>query len=151
MSEFDTELNKFFSEFGIAKKMVLSTSENDVVSSRMMSVVLIDGIFYFQTDITMRKYSQIMANPNVALCIDNIQIQGVCKEIGKPLENEAFASTFEKCYKGSYDAYSLLKNERLFAVKPVFIERWQYLNKLPFIETFDLNERSYKFLRYIGE
>lgn len=151
MNEFDIKLNKFFSEFGIGRRMVLSTSENNVVSSRMMSVVLIDGVFYFQTDITMKKYSQIMANPNVALCIDNIQIQGVCEEIGKPLENEDFASTFEKCYKGSYDTFSSLKNERLFAVKPVFIERWVYVRKGLFIETFDFNTRRYKFFRYIGE
>lgn len=38
----------------------------------MMSVVLINGVFYFQPDKTFRKYEQIKDNPNVALCIDNI-------------------------------------------------------------------------------
>lgn len=130
--------------------MVLSTSENNRVSSRMMSVVQIDGIFYFQTDITMNKYHQIIANKNVALCIDNIQIEGICEEIGHPLKNDAFCDVFKECFKGSYDAYSSLKNERLFSVKPLHIECWIYKGAVPYIETFDMNSKQYSFNRYSG-
>lgn len=150
MSEFEIELNRFFQEFGISRKMVLSTSENDIVTSRMMSIVLINGVFYFQTDITLKKYGQIKGNANVALCIDNIQIQGVCKEVGRPLDNKEFASVFEKCFKGSFDAFSALENERLFAVTPVFIECWQYVDGKPFIETFDIANCEYYLSRYIS-
>ena len=116
MNTFSDKFEAFLSDFGKGRKMVLSTSENDIVSSRMMSVVQIDGVFYFQTDITFRKYRQLSANPNVALCIDNIQIEGICEEIGQPLQNALFCERFEECFKGSYDAYTSLKNERLFAV-----------------------------------
>ena len=141
----------FLSEFGKGKKMVLSTSENDRVSSRMMSVVLINGLFYFQTDVTLAKYRQLKSNPNVALCIDNIQIEGMCEEIGHPLQNTAFCECFQQCFKGSYDAYTALKNERLFVVKPTFIERWVYKDGAPFIEHFDVEEQKYEINRYIGE
>lgn len=67
MSLFDDKYSAFLTEFGHGRKMVLSTSENNRVSSRMMSVIQIDGSFYFQTDITMRKYHQIKSNRNVAL------------------------------------------------------------------------------------
>ena len=147
---FFDKLKLFFSYFGKGRKMVLSTSEGGRVSSRMMSVVLIDGIFYFQTDITMKKYRQITANSNVALCIDNIQIEGVCEEIGHPLQNAEFCNVFQECFKGSFDAYSSLKNERLFSVKPVYIERWVYKDAVAYIETFDMNGRKYSFDRYIG-
>ena len=130
--------------------MVLSTSEGGRVSSRMMSVVLIDGIFYFQTDITMKKYRQIIANSNVALCIDNIQIEGICEEKDHPLKNAEFCNVFQECFKGSFDSYSSLKNERLFSVKPVYIERWVYKDTVAYIETFDMNGRQYSFDRYIG-
>lgn len=151
MTDFEIKVYHFFKDFGITRKMVLSTSENDIVTSRMMSIVLIDGVFYFQTDISLKKYAQIKANPNVALCIDNMQIQGVCEEIGRPLDNKEFASTFEKCYKGSFDAFSGIENERLFSVKPVFIERWVYINKKMFIETFDFDDKKYKLTRYFAE
>lgn len=69
MDNFPDKIQSFLSDFGKGRKMVLSTSENDKVSSRMMSVVQINGFFYFQTDIKLRKYHQLMANNNVALCI----------------------------------------------------------------------------------
>lgn len=123
MSTFFYEYEKFLFDFGKGRKMVLSTAEDNIVSSRMMSIVLINGIFYFQTDITFKKYHQLSKNCNVALCIDNIQIEGICKEIGHPLNNASFCNQFQKCFRGSYDAYTSLKNERLFIVKPTYIER----------------------------
>ena len=150
MSLFDDKYNAFLIEFGHERKMVLSTSENNRVSSRMMSVIRIDGSFYFQTDTTMRKYRQIKSNRNVALCIDNIQIEGVCEEEGHPLDNGQFCNLYQKCFQGSFDAYSSLKNERLFVIKPVFLERWIYSNGVPYIETFDVENREYNYRKYIG-
>ncbi|MBQ8515449.1 MAG: pyridoxamine 5'-phosphate oxidase family protein [Ruminococcus sp.] len=149
----NTFLNKFqalLSDFGKGRKMVLSTSENNIVSSRMMSVVQINGIFYFQTDVTFKKYRQLSNNHNVALCIDNIQIEGICEEMGHPLQNSLFCDCFQECFKGSYDAYTMLKNERLFAVKPTYIERWTYEDGIPYLETFDINVQAYKISPYVG-
>ena len=149
----NTFLNKFqalLSDFGKGRKMVLSTSENNIVSSRMMSVVQINGIFYFQTDVTFKKYRQLSNNHNVALCIDNIQIEGICEEMGHPLQNSLFCDCFQECFKCSYDAYTMLKNERLFAVKPTYIERWTYEDGIPYLETFDINVQAYKISPYVG-
>lgn len=131
--------------------MVLSTSEGNRVSSRMMSVVQLDGVFYFQTDRTSHKYHQIVCNHHVALCIDNMQIEGVCEELGHPLEYDPFCDIFQKCFKGAYDAYSSLKNERLFAVKPTFIQQWIYQESIPYIETFEINTQAYKIHKYVSE
>lgn len=143
-------LQEFYEGFGSGKKMVLSTSQNNKVSSRMMSVVLIDGVFYFQTDKTFRKYEQIKDNPNIALCIDNIQVEGVCLEIGHPSNNKEFCTVFEACFKGSYEAYSSLENERLFVVKPTYIEKWEYKDGKPFIEILDIENKVYKNIEYEG-
>ncbi len=148
---FFEKYNDFLAEFGKGKTMVLSTSDDNIVSSRMMSVVLIDGLFFFQTDVGFKKYKQLIANPNVALCIDNIQIEGAAKELGLPIENQRFCECFKECYKGSYEAYTGLKNERLFVVQPVYIERWIYKEKVPCIETFDLIEKEYQIRKYVGE
>ena len=149
--QFHEKYSAFLAEFGHGRKMVLSTSENGRVSSRMMSVVRIADEFFFQTDTEFRKYRQLRANKNVALCIDNIQIEGLSDEVGHPLENSGFCEVFKNCFKGSYDAYTALRNERLFAVKPLFVERWIYDGGIPYIETFDIVNEHYSCEKYMGE
>ena len=150
MEQFSEKLRQFFADFGKCRKMVLSTSENDRVSSRMMSVIQINEEFYFQTDKELRKYHQLSVNSNAALCIDNIQIEGICEEKGHPLDNADFCALFRDCFRGSFDAYTALKNERLFVFRPLYIERWIYNDSVPFIEVFDINEQRYSFERYMG-
>ena len=150
-SVFCNKFEEFLADFGKARKMVLSTVYNNAVSSRMMSVVQINGLFYFQTDINLRKYRQIKSNNSAALCIDNIQVEGICKEIGHPLDNSLFCKAFEESFKGSYDAYTGLRNERLFCLKPVYIERWIYKSGIPYIEVFDMNIQKYSLTQYSGE
>ena len=58
-SALNYEVVNFYKELGESKKMVLSTSLNDVVTSRMMSIVVLNKKIYFQTDRTFRKYKQI--------------------------------------------------------------------------------------------
>ena len=150
MPDFNEKLDAFLSDFGKGRKIVLSTSEKGRVSSRMMSVVQIDGAFWFQTDKTMRKYHQLTVNRNAALCIENIQIEGICKEMGHPLANAVFCSIYQECFKGSFDAYSSLQNERLFVLKPLYIERWVYRDGVPYIEVFDPENCQYSCNRYSG-
>lgn len=151
MNEFLNKYNDFLSVFNKGKTMVLSSCEDNKVSSRMMSIVCIDGLFYFQTDKKFRKYRELIHNPYVALCIDNIQIEGVCKEIGHPMSNAQFCSEYEKNFSISFKMYSSLKNERLFEVSPRFVERWLYIDSVPFIETFDVENQVYKLSRYESE
>ncbi len=151
MDAFAEQYRAFLAEFGAGRKMVLSTAENGSVSSRMMSVVQISGAFFFQTDRTLRKYRQLTRNPQIALCIDNIQIEGVCAELGHPLDHAAFAAAFRQQFRGSFDAYTALKNERLFTVRPTFIERWIYRDAVPYIERFDIEHQQYSLAAYQGE
>ena len=150
MHMFKDNFESFLAEFSKGKTMVLSSSLNDKVSSRMMSIVCIKGLFYFQTDKTFRKYNQLISNPNVALCTDNIQITGICKEIGHPLENSLFCSTYKACFSGSFTKYSTLKNERLFVVTPTYVERWIYMDSVPFIEIFVIEKQEYVLTKYEG-
>lgn len=148
--EFQEEYTKFYKEFGESKKMVLSTSLNDIVTSRTMSIIVLDEKLYFQTDKTLRKYRQLKGNPNVSLCIDNIQIEGECEEVGIPLENTEFSNAYKKYFLSSYTSYTSLKNERLFVVIPTFIERWLYIGSDPYIEIFDVANKHYSLSQYVG-
>lgn len=149
MGRFEKQYALFWQELGESGRMVLSTSLNDVVTSRMMSIVTVGERLYFQTDKAFRKYEQIKANPYVALCMDNVQIEGICSEIGKPSENGEFVCAYKKHFPSSYERYSMLEMERLFAVTPVFIERWRYLGGNPYIEIFDVKNKQYRLAEYM--
>ena len=47
--------------------------------------------------------------------------------------------------------YTSLKNERLFEVTPTFIERWLYIEGVPYIETFDIPNKRHRLTQYFGE
>lgn len=143
MSDFESKCRILFDDIGDHKTMVLSTSLNDKVTSRMMSIVLIGGKFYFQTDFNFRKYKQIMQNSNVALCADNAQIEGICKQHGIPYDFPKFCELYREHFSVAYDLYSSLESERLFAVEPTYIQRWIYKNGKPFVECFDFINRIY--------
>ncbi len=146
---FEEKLNALYAEFANNKNMVLSSVYDNKVSSRMMSMVFINGRFYFQTDRKFRKYKQIISNPNVALCADNIQVEGVCAEIGRPSEHIQFIEVFKTNYEGSYKKYSSLKDEVLFEITPDYIQRWLYIDGNPYIEKFNLISKSYVIERYV--
>lgn len=130
--------------------MVLSTSLQDKVTSRMMSIVQMNGLFYFQTDRTSRKYDQLIGNKQVALCIENIQIEGICNVLGHPLENHAFCTLYKEHFSSAFEKYSALSNEILFAVTPSYIERWVYKDGIPFVEMFDMETKVYHLHEYKG-
>lgn len=149
--DFETAVLKFWQEFGDGRTMVLSASLHDIVTSRMMSVVAVDRCLYFQTDTQSGKYKQLKGNPHTALCIDNIQIRGICVETGHPAQDPAFCAMYEKCFPGSFRRYTNLKSERLFRFEPAFIERWIYLEGEPYIETMDLGRKVYDLRKYNAE
>ena len=141
---YEKKLSELFRTIGKTRKVVLSTSCDNRVTSRMMSFVIFDNKFYCQTDKTFLKYQQIKTNPNVALCIDNIQVEGIAKNIGKPLENKKFISLFKQHYKTSYEIYSFLENEILLEIEPIFIGVWTYKDFIPVREFYNLKTKEIK-------
>lgn len=140
-NDYDEASSSFWNSFGNGRHMVLSTAFCDRVSSRMMSVVNIDGCLYFQTFRTSRKYEQLKKNAHVALCCDNIQIEGSAEESGHPLDNLAFCTAFREKYPSSYDYYTSLECEVLYRVRVSRIERWVYKDGRQFLEVFDPERR----------
>lgn len=148
LETFDMKSTLLFHQLGKHNHMVLSTSLNDKVTSRMMSVVIADKLFYFQTDRNFRKYEQLKKNPNVSLCLENIQIEGVCKEIGHPLDYPFFCHLFKECYPGSYEKYSSLPDEIVFEIRPLYIQKWSYVDGEPYIESYDFYNKKYNNIHY---
>ncbi|MEI6287764.1 MAG: pyridoxamine 5'-phosphate oxidase family protein [Bacillota bacterium] len=114
-------------------KMVLATSKNDRVTARTMSVVNFGLTIYFQTDSEFLKYEQMLTNPNVALCFDNVQIEGKVYNEGRSYaeKNEFFREQYRKIHPGSFAAYSHLQTTVLFRVEPQLVTLWKYQDGKP--------------------
>jgi uncharacterized pyridoxamine 5'-phosphate oxidase family protein len=144
---------------GENKILVLATSSDNRVTARSVSCIVTGKKVCFQTDKAFLKYKQIIKNQNVALCTENIQIEGIAKIKGHPLteENKDFAEKYKKYYKSSYDNYSHLENEAVIEVEPTYITLWKYENGQPYRDFLDVKaEKAYRqyydtrFQKYIG-
>ncbi|HBE79558.1 MAG TPA: pyridoxamine 5'-phosphate oxidase [Firmicutes bacterium] len=126
------------------KLMVLATSFENRVTARTMSIINKGITIFFQTDKNFIKYQQIERNPNVALCIENIQIEGIAKIKGHPYENSFFTDTFKIKHKGSYENYSHLTDEIVIEVEPHFITFWKYneTDRKPYRDFINVRERK---------
>lgn len=141
--------NEIYAKLNGKLIMVLATSYQNKVYARNMSCVVIDKKIYFQTDKTFAKFDQMLNNPNVALCVDNLQIEGVATLKKHPFdeENKRFLEVFKAYHKGSYEKYSQMKNEIVVEVKPTLITLWKYEDGQPCREY--LNYTSNKAYREI--
>lgn len=145
MGAYQDQHAKVYQKLGKAKQMVLATSFEGRTTARMMSCVVFDGCFYFQTDRTFLKYKQMRGNPSVALCFDNIQIEGLAEQLGHPLAecNAVFAAAYQQAYPGSYAAYSGIETEVLFRVEPILITSYEYENHEPVMKVISCKEEIY--------
>ena len=129
------------------KVAVLATSSCDKVTARSVSYIILNSRIYFQTDKTFLKCEQMIKNPNVALCIDNIQIEGSAKIKGHPFaeENRAFIEEFKKVHYGSFNAYSHMENEVVVEIEPISIILWKYEEGKPLRDFLVLRDkRAYR-------
>lgn len=143
MTDFEVTTKELFENLGQGKIMTLATGDEGRISARSMSVCVFDNKFYFQTDRRFLKFTQIQNNPNVALCCENISVEGRAMRIGKPLEHSRFCEIFKKLFNGSFNAYSSHENEVLFEVEPTLIKTWIYENSYPYVENFDFEKLTY--------
>ncbi len=139
--------NEIYNIIGEKAFLVLSTSYKDRVTSRTMSFILIDKKFYFQTDNSFLKFEQIKNNPNVSLCMDNIQIEGVAKILGHPFQekNKEFLKHYKNSFLSSFNNYSSLDREVVISIDPIFITLWKYEENKPLRDFLDVkNKNAYR-------
>jgi general stress protein 26 len=75
---------------------VLPTSKGDMVRAGMMRIISKGLKVYCFTDMNSRKYKQIESNPNVALVVQNIQIEGQAALKGKPANEASFLEAYKE-------------------------------------------------------
>ena len=125
------------------KHIVLATCLNDEPTARTVSHIILDNKIYFQTDIKFDKCMQIEENNNVALCLDNYQIEGTAKILEHPLneKNERFLNKFKQVHENSFKEYSTLEDEVVIEINPIFIKIWKYIDNKPYIEYLNIIDK----------
>lgn len=94
-NNYEIKYNDILKQIGNHAKIVLATSHNDRVSARKMQL-----------------YAETFN-----------QIEGICKKIGHPLDYQDFYHDYKTYFLSAYENYSHLKNEKLFIIKPTFIQK----------------------------
>jgi uncharacterized pyridoxamine 5'-phosphate oxidase family protein len=136
---------KVFEDLKQKRLMVFASCAEQKVTARMMSVIHHNQKIYFQTGANSVKFEQLSNNPNAALCIDNVQIEGTARDLGHVLnpENSFFAETYSQIHPGSFKLYSHLSFNRLIEITPHFITLWKYdADGKPFQDFIDLDNKN---------
>ena len=110
-----------------AKKIVLSTCSNNRVTSRVVDCACHDKTIYFLTWSHHTKCTQIKENPNVALCYENLQIEGVAEIKGNPLleTNKAHSNKYREKQPEIYDEYVKYNGMVIVKVDIGSIHSWE--------------------------
>jgi general stress protein 26 len=118
------------------KIAVLSTAADNRVTSRPMSFIRLGNELYFQTDERFLKIGQIKKNKNVAVCLENIQMEAEAEIRGHsslPVNRE-FVEKYKQEHPGSYEAYTKSRHQVVVRLVPKLITLWRYLDGSPYRE-----------------
>ena len=113
--------------------------------------IINDGLnIYFQTNKCYIKYQQMKKNKNVALCYNNISIEGTAEEIGNWAEekNSNILKLYKAYHQGSYDAYGSLEGQVVYKVVPKMIKLWKYISGEPIREFIYVDEKRAERLEF---
>ena len=123
-------------------RIVLATSSDSRVTARTVSYVN-DGLhILFLSFEHHTKCDQIRANPRVALCRDNMQIEGRAEILGDPLDpkNGGYADIFEKRMRGEWEVFSHQDGMVMVRVAPKRVTTMVNLDNRLCLETLDVEK-----------
>jgi uncharacterized pyridoxamine 5'-phosphate oxidase family protein len=126
--------------------MVLATSQNDRVLARNV-LIASDGLdIYFFTWGHSRKCQQIQENPRVALCKDNVQIEGVAEILGSLLGegNSEYTGIIRAKFPEAVEEWEQYPAMVIVRVRPTAVVIGVSIDDEPYLEHLDLeNETAY--------
>lgn len=85
---------------------VLATSKDDNVRAGTMGYASDALDIYCFSGVKTRKYTQIIANPNVAVVIGNLQIEGTASLGKHPFDEPEFLDIYREAYPEQFEIHS---------------------------------------------
>jgi general stress protein 26 len=128
-------------------RIVLATSQKNRVTARTVLYASEGLTTIFYTLTSLRKFAQIKANSKVALCLNNISIEGTAEMVGNQQEEEY--KRLVEIYKKKVPAFEWWSAHYpelsvFVKVTPTLIKSYVYKDKKPALECLDLhNRRAY--------
>ena len=126
--------------------IVLATSCDNRVTARTVTYATKGLEIYFMSWDHHKKILQIKENPKVALCKDNISIEGVAEILGNPLDerNNEYAEIYKEKLPRDFTGFANLPGMVMVKVTPTLIVSWVRRHNRFFLEYLDLkNKRAY--------
>ena len=125
--DFDVVKEDVFHTLKNNLSIVLATSCNNRVTAREVYFASNGFTIYFVTSKAYEKYKQIEKNSNVALCINNIQMEGVASIKGHPNqpENKDALNICINKNKEAFERYVKHKNTVLIEILVRRVEIWK--------------------------
>jgi uncharacterized pyridoxamine 5'-phosphate oxidase family protein len=124
------------------RQVILATSLDDRVTARTIDYAN-DGMnIYFLSWDHHTKISQIKGNLRVALCRDNVQIEGVAQILGDPLHkrNEDYSNVYKQRLPDLYEIFSGIPGMTLVRIMPILFSTF-YGGRDRRIEYVDIIDR----------
>jgi len=127
--------------------MVLATSHSDRVTARNVGIANSGLDIYFFTWVDSRKCVQIRENPRVALCKDDVQIEGLAEILGNLVDekNKEYADILRNRSPGSVERWEHRPGMVIIRVRPTLIATaGEVINDQVYLDYLDLeNETAY--------
>ncbi len=121
------DLQLFWQELTRTDSLVLATSKDDVVTIRPVSGLRQGNEIVFCTNHTSRKAAQILANPNVGVCLGTFYLQGRARILGglQSPETAALRSAYAARYPGAFENGSEFTADSIFiAITITKLNQW---------------------------
>ena len=142
MIELDYELEKkeFLENINMLKDIVLSTCKDNIVTSRTVSFINHEFMFYILTSINSNKCKQINENENISLCAGDLQMEGKAKIIGHPMaeSNLALSDMYKEKHAEYYNRFARYKFATYIKIKCTYIKQWRTLSGKDYFYSLDL-------------
>ena len=134
------------------KDIVLATSLGDRVTARTVSFAN-DGLgIYLLSFNNHKKYVQISANNQVALCKKNHQIEGAATILGSPLgeTNKPFSEIYKRKLPREFEIWSQQPGMELISVSPKVVTSLEFIDEWLYSEFLDI-ETGKAYRRFLGD
>lgn len=135
MATMKVDFKKLETVLGKAEVLYLSTSQNDVVSSRPVSPLNIGLRVFIRTSAAARKAREMTANPNIAVCIGDFYFTGKASLLGSVFDESnaeqkaAYIARYPDSF-GNEDEF-IKPDEVFFELSIKNVSQWIYENGVP--------------------
>ncbi|MDR2599537.1 MAG: pyridoxamine 5'-phosphate oxidase family protein [Oscillospiraceae bacterium] len=122
--------------------VVLATCADGRVTARTMNFVNDELTIYFQTSENGSKAEQIRENSNVAIAVDNIQIEAMAHFTTDVRKIEFCSTMYKSKYPQLYEKYIECPEEPTLICKPVRFQLYKFIDRNICFDVLDVKEKK---------